>query len=145
MKILIVDDDEAITTVYSTALSAAGYDVISSTTGMGGVEKAKSEKPDLVLLDQVLTDIPGNEVLANLKQDPTTKDLPIVMLSNYTQNQLMKEAIQIGALDYMLKYQIDPEYLIERVNDLLKESRVNQLLSDTQKPQESGGNPSNSQ
>lgn len=133
MKILIVDDDEAITMVYSTALKAAGYDVISASTGAGGIEKAKSEKPDLVLLDQVLTDIAGNEVLGTLKQDPETKDLPIVMLSNYTQNQLMKEAIQIGALDYMLKYQIDPEYLIERVNDLLKESKVNQLLVDTKK------------
>lgn len=131
MKILIVDDDEAITTVYSTALKAAGYDVISSTTGLGGIEKAKNENPDLVLLDQVLTDIAGNEVLTTLKQDPQTKALPVVMLSNYTQNQLMKEAIQIGALDYMLKYQIDPEYLIERVDDLLKESRVNQLLTGT--------------
>jgi DNA-binding response OmpR family regulator len=130
MKILIVDDDEAITTVYSTALNATGYDVISSVTGLGGVEKAKNEKPDLVLLDQVLTDIPGNEVLRTLKQDPETKDIPVVMLSNYTQNQLMKEAIQIGALDYMLKYQIDPEYLIERVNDMLKETKVNQLLND---------------
>lgn len=139
MKILIIDDDEAITTVYSTALTAAGYDVISSSTGMGGVEKTKGEKPDLVLLDQVLTDIPGNEVLANLKQDNATKDIPVVMLSNYTQNQLMKEAIQIGALDYMLKYQIDPEYLIERVNDLLKASRVSQLLGD-QKPPEQTNN-----
>lgn len=128
MKILIVDDDEAITMVYSTALNKAGYEVISSTTGLSGVEKAKSEKPDLVLLDQVLTDIPGNEVLRTLKSDPETKYLPVVILSNYTQNQQMKEAIQIGALDYMLKYQIDPEYLIERVRDLLKESKVNELL-----------------
>ncbi len=131
MKILIVDDDEAITMIYSTALKAAGYDVISASTGGSGIERAKAEKPDLVLLDQVLTDIAGNEVLSTLKQDPETKDLPVVMLSNYTQNQLMKEAIQIGALDYMLKYQIDPEYLIERVIDLLKESKVNNLLSDT--------------
>jgi DNA-binding response OmpR family regulator len=134
MKILIVDDDEAITMVYSTALKAAGYEVISASTGNSGIERARGEKPDLVLLDQVLTDIAGNEVLSTLKQDPETKDMPIVMLSNYTQNQLMKEAIQIGALDYMLKYQIDPEYLIERVNDLLKESKVNTLLTDAPKP-----------
>lgn len=129
MKILIVDDDEAITMIYATALTKAGYQVISSTTGMGGVEKAKAEKPDLVLLDQVLTDIPGNEVLRTLKADPETRNMPVVILSNYTQNQQMKEAIQIGALDYMLKYQIDPEYLIERVSDLLKESKVNDLLT----------------
>lgn len=129
MKILIVDDDEAITLIYATALNKAGYEVISSTTGLNGIEKAKSEKPDLVLLDQVLTDIPGNEVLKTLKDDPETKDIPVVILSNYTQNQQMKDAIQIGALDYMLKYQIDPEYLIERVGDLLKESKVNELLT----------------
>lgn len=134
MKILIVDDDEAITMIYSTALSKAGYEVISSTTGLGGVEKAKSEKPDLVLLDQVLTDIPGNEVLRTLKADAETKNMPVVILSNYTQNQLMKEALQIGALDYMLKYQIDPEYLIERVGDLLKESKINELLTPAENP-----------
>lgn len=134
MKILIVDDDEAITMIYTTALNKAGYEVISSTTGLGGIEKAKSEKPDLVLLDQVLTDIPGNEVLRTLKADPETKDMAVVILSNYTQNQQMKEAIQIGALDYMLKYQIDPEYLIERVGDLLKESKVNELLNTPETP-----------
>lgn len=136
MKILIVDDDEAITMIYSTALSKAGYEVISSTTGLGGVEKAKSEKPDLVLLDQVLTDIPGNEVLRTLKADAETKNMPVVILSNYTQNQLMKEALQIGALDYMLKYQIDPEYLIERVGDLLKESKINELLTPAENPKQ---------
>lgn len=134
MKILIVDDDEAITMIYSTALTKAGYDVVSSTTGLGGVDKAKSEHPDLVLLDQVLTDIPGNEVLRTLKSDPDTQSIPVVILSNYTQNQQMKEAIQLGALDYMLKYQIDPEYLIERVGDLLKESKVNQLLTTENQP-----------
>jgi DNA-binding response OmpR family regulator len=138
MKILIVDDDEAITMIYSTALSKAGYDVISSITGLGGVDKAKSERPDLILLDQVLTDIPGNEVLRTLKADSDTQSIPVVILSNYTQNQQMKEAIQIGALDYMLKYQIDPEYLIERVSDLLKESKVHQLLnSSDEQPTES--------
>ena len=60
MKILIVDDDEAITLVYSTALKAAGYEVISASTGATGIERARGEKPDLVLLDQVLTDIAGN-------------------------------------------------------------------------------------
>lgn len=82
----------------------------------------------------MLTDIPGNEVLRTLKADPETKDMAIVILSNYTQNQQMKEAIQIGALDYMLKYQIDPEYLIERVGDLLKESKVNELLNTPETP-----------
>lgn len=129
MKILIVDDDEAITLVYSTALSKAGYQVVSSTTGLGGIEKARAENPDLVLLDQVLTDIPGNEVLRLLKDDPDMNALPVVILSNYTQNQQMKEAIQLGALDYMLKYQIDPEYLIQRIGDLLKESSVNAALN----------------
>lgn len=120
-KVLIVDDDQALLTVFTTALQKAGFEVLTALTGTEGIEKAKAEKPNLILLDQVLPDINGNEILKKLKEDPQTQSLKIAMLSNFGQNELIEQAIQAGALDYILKYQIEPEDLVNKVNGLLKE------------------------
>src|SRR5689334_2621544 len=100
MKILLVDDDEAILKVFSASLKTQGFDVITASNGNDGMDKARTERPDLTLLDQVLPDIQGNEVLQTLKNDPETKDLTIAMLSNFGQNELIQKAINTGAVDY---------------------------------------------
>lgn len=122
MKILLVDDDEAIMTVFSTVLQKDGHSIITANNGQNGLDKAKNEKPQLILLDQVLPDIQGNEVLKTLKQDLDTKDIPVAILSNFGQNELIQEAINSGALDYILKYQIEPEDLINKVKELTKDT-----------------------
>ncbi len=122
MKILLIDDDEAIMTVFSSVLAKDGHAVVTADNGQSGLEKAKSEKPDLILLDQVLPDIQGNEVLKTLKQDLDTKDVPVAILSNFGQNELIQEAINSGASDYILKYQIEPQDLINKVKELAKDT-----------------------
>lgn len=122
MKILLVDDDTALITVFQTNLQKAGYEVVAAYDGKSGLEHAKADKPNLVLLDQVLPDIQGNEVLKTLKADPETKDIPVALLSNFSQKELMEEAINLGALDYILKYQIEPEDLVTKVKGLLQEN-----------------------
>ena len=119
MKILLIDDDESLVTVFSTALKREGFDVVSDGTGEGGLEKAKNEKPDLVLLDQVLPDTSGNEVLKSLKTEDATKNIPIVMLSNFSQEELVKQAIDQGAVDYVFKYQVEPKDVVDKINGIL--------------------------
>jgi DNA-binding response OmpR family regulator len=119
MKILLVDDDDSILKIFGASLKAQGFEVITASNGNQGIEKAKQNMPDLVLLDQVLPDIQGNEILHVLKNDPQTKDLTIAMLSNFGQNDLIQKAINEGAVDYLLKYQITPEYLGQKVKELL--------------------------
>lgn len=118
MRILLVDDDEAILKVFSASLKMHGYDVITASNGNDGIAKVKTQKPDLVLLDQVLPDIQGNEVLLTLKSDPETKDVTVAMLSNFGQNELIEKAINGGAVDYILKYQITPEYLATKIQEI---------------------------
>lgn len=120
MKILLVDDDEAISTVFSTALSKEGFETSRAATGKEGFEKAKSEHPDLILLDQILPDIQGNEILSQLKQDEATKNIPVVILSNFSQEELVKEAINEGAIDYIFKYQAATSDVVSKVKQLLK-------------------------
>lgn len=119
-KILLVDDDKDLSTVFETALKKSNFEVVLAATGEEGLAKAKSESPDLILLDQILPDLKGNEVLKKLKEDPQTQNLPVVLLSNFGQNELIQEALGQGAADYILKYQIEPEDLVNKVNALLK-------------------------
>src|SRR6266571_975815 len=121
MKILIVDDDVAISDVWSLWLKREGFEVISATTGRDGFNLAKKDMPDLILLDQILPDIKGNDVLRMLKQDPQAKGIPVALVSNYSENNLMQEAIQLGATDYILKFQIEPQDLVNRSKTLIQE------------------------
>lgn len=120
MKVLIVDDDENIGLVFETALQKGGLETVFALNGKSGIDKAKSEKPDLVLLDQVLPDISGNEVLKTLKTDSLTKDIPVLILSNFSQEELVKEALNNGAMDYIFKYQVEPQDLVNKVKQALK-------------------------
>ncbi|MBI4084696.1 MAG: response regulator [Candidatus Levybacteria bacterium] len=122
MKILLIDDDEAILTLFSTVLQKDNHQIVTANTGQGGLEKAKNEKPELILLDQVLPDIQGNEVLKTLKEDLDTKEIPVAILSNFGQNELIQEAINSGAADYILKYQIEPQDLANKVKELRKDA-----------------------
>lgn len=119
-KIVLIDDDKAITAVFETVLKKEGFEVSVVYTGQEGLEMVKTQRPDLVLLDQILPDIAGNEVLKTLKEDPQTKTIPVAMLSNFGQNELVEEAITAGAVEYILKYQIAPQDLINKVKKLLK-------------------------
>ncbi len=120
MKVLLVDDDDALMTVFSTALKKEGYDTVTAKDGKSGLAKTESEKPDLVLLDQILPDIAGNDVLKSLKEDAETKDIPVAMLSNFGQQKLVQNAMNLGAVEYILKYQIEPQDLIKKVKQLVK-------------------------
>ena len=123
MKILITDDDVALATSFQDALKKGGFATAHATDGRSGIEKAKTEKPDFILCDQVLPDMNGNEILKTLKADPTTKTIPVAMLSNFGQNELVQEAINHGALDYILKYQVEPTELIAKVNELIGQAK----------------------
>lgn len=127
MKILLVDDDQSITLIFSSVLQKEGYETVIAYDGRSGLEKARLEKPHFILLDQVLPDIQGNEVLVTLKEDLDTRDIPVALLSNFGQQDLVEEALNKGAIDYILKYQIEPEDLVNKVKELTKEAEQKQV------------------
>lgn len=118
-KIILVDDDQAIAAVFDTVLRKSGYETVVAHTGKEGLDKIKTEKADLVLLDQILPDMNGNEILKLIKADPQTQNTPVAILSNFGQNELIQEAMNAGAADYILKYQIEPEDLINKLKGIL--------------------------
>lgn len=119
MKILLIDDDEALTTIFTAALTKEGYQIIVTNTGQEGLDKAETESPNLILLDQIMPDYSGNEVLKKLKANEKTKDIPVVILSNFSQEDLVKEALNQGAADYIFKFQVEPKDVVQKINNVL--------------------------
>lgn len=118
MKILLIDDEQSIIDIFGKMLEKGGHQVITAMNGKEALSRAVSEKPDLIFLDQILPDMNGNEVLKSLKHDDATKTIPIAMLSNYTQDTMMQEALKLGAEDYIMKYQIEPQDILQKVTQL---------------------------
>lgn len=131
MKILIVDDEAAIAQIFEQTLTKAGYQVVIATTGKEAQEKSVSEKPDIILLDQILPDMNGNQVLATLKSQETTKHIPVAIVSNFNQDGLVEEALKNGAVEYILKYQISPQDLVEKVKQMEKNLKEGSGWQDT--------------
>ena len=119
-KILIVEDDKMIATMYETKLKQSEYDVIIADNGSQGLDLAVKEKPDLVLLDVILPQMDGFSVLQELRLNPNTKETPIIMLTNLGTSEDQEKGKQMGATDYWIKAQMTPAQVSEKVNELLK-------------------------
>lgn len=118
-KILIIDDDLGFTAITKGALENAHYQVLVAQTGTTGFEAAKKELPDLILLDFMLSDMNGTQLLKKLKGEVTTAGIPVAVLTNFGQEPVVKESLSIGAKEVFLKYQVGTEDLVNKVNSLL--------------------------
>jgi DNA-binding response OmpR family regulator len=120
-KILLVDDEKDTATVFETALRQGGYEVTVANNGTSALSNAKTGAFDLILMDQMMPDISGIDALSTLKSDHATSQVPVAMLTNFSHDEMVKEALNRGAVDYILKYQISPQDLIAKVKALLGE------------------------
>ncbi len=124
MKILLIDDDEALTTVLETAFKKTGFQTTISHTGADGIDKAKLGGFDIILLDQVLTDISGNDVLKAIKAYEQARNIPVLILSNFSQQELVNQALELGAVDYVFKYQVEPTDIIEKIKQITEKHEI---------------------
>ena len=118
-NILIVEDDEALATLYKTELELKGYKVALIRNGIEAFSAIKKEKPDLVLLDIMLPGKNGLEILEEIRTSQETKDTKIVMLTNFGSEENVSTALENGAIDYIMKYKIVPSELSEKLASLL--------------------------
>ena len=123
MKVLLIDDDEALASVYVTGLNKEGIIVTVAPNGQDGLSKLKAGEFDLVLLDQVLPDISGTEVLKEIKNTQGIKDIPVMILSNFGQEELVKQAINMGAVEYIFKYQVEIGDVVKKIKEVLDKGK----------------------
>jgi len=119
-KILIVEDDPMLVEIYQKKFSSDGYEVITAMDGSEVLKKIKSEKPELVLLDLVLPEEDGFDVLKKIKQNPHTKDIRVIIFSNLSQTEDKQKAQALGAEGFITKSDFTPKEMIEEVRKIFK-------------------------
>ncbi len=103
MKVLSVDDSRMVHMVVTKALKPVGIDVITASNGQEGLDKARSEHPNVIVMDATMPVMNGIEALEQLKLDPTTRDIPVIMLSADAGKDNIDRAIQLGAIKFITK------------------------------------------
>jgi two-component system alkaline phosphatase synthesis response regulator PhoP len=117
-RILVVDDEIYIVHILDFSLGMEGYEVVTALDGEQALEKARAEKPDLIVLDIMMPKLDGYETCKRLKADAETQDIPVILLSAKGRNIDQKVGFEVGADDYVTK-PFSPRKLVERINAIL--------------------------
>jgi DNA-binding response OmpR family regulator len=118
-KVLIVEDDPLISRLYLKALAFEGFDVQMAENGQIGLEKVGTFLPEIILIDIMMPVMNGVEMLAVLKNDSATLDIPVIMLTNLSDTRTAEATIKQGAVRYIVKGDYDPTDVAIMVKDIL--------------------------
>src|SRR3989338_8773747 len=118
-KILVVEDESFLLDLYETKLEQAGYEVVKASNGSQGLSLARLEKPNLVLLDILMPEVDGYEMLRRLKADAKTKNIPVIIFSNLSRKAEIEKGLKLGASDFIIKTSVTPSELAGRVREFL--------------------------
>jgi DNA-binding response OmpR family regulator len=121
-KVLSIEDDAFLSSLVSGKLIESGFSVITAGTGLDGLSKARSELPNLILLDIMLPDMGGFEILEKLKADPATSSIPVIILSNLGGRDEIERGVKLGASSYLIKSNILPHEVAEMVQNQISSS-----------------------
>jgi CheY-like chemotaxis protein len=119
-KVLLIDDDPLMGRLYTDILSYGNYEVIVAKSGEEGIQKTKSENPQVVLLDIMMPKMSGVEVLKILKQDDQTKHIPVIILTNLADDDILNECKQNGAVSCIIKSNTNPTQFLTELEDCMK-------------------------
>ena len=117
--ILLIEDEPIFQKTVGQFLEKEGFQTQSALDGQVGLALAKKFKPDLILLDLILPKKDGFEVLKELKKDATTKDIPVIILTNLEGGTDVEKALSLGATTYLVKANYELEEVVKKIKDLL--------------------------
>jgi len=121
-KILLIEDEAFISDMYKIMFEKQGFLVDTASDGKEGLEKTESGDFDLILLDIMLPKMNGLEVLKEVrKEGAKAKKTPVFLLTNLGQENVIKEALKIGAQGYLMKANLLPQQIVDEVNDFFKD------------------------
>lgn len=120
-KILFIEDESALQRAVTSVLTHEGYQTFSAMDGEAGLQITHKEMPDLILLDLIIPKKDGFNVLAELKQDPTTARIPVIVLTNLEGSAEVERALTLGATTYLVKTNYKLEEVVEKIKSILKE------------------------
>lgn len=118
-KILLVEDDQFLVSMYATKFELEKFQVITAEDGEKGLNLAKQEKPDIILLDIMLPVMNGFDVLKALKNNPETAKIPVILLTNLSQKSEIEQGLNMGAQDYLIKAHFMPSEVLDKIKKIL--------------------------
>lgn len=118
--VLLAEDNDFIRNMYQLKLAKNNIEVIEAVDGAMALQKIGEHKPDVVLLDLMMPNVGGIEVLRELKKQGLTPDLPVVVLTNVMDQATIDEAKKLGARDYIVKTDLTPSQVLEKISPFLK-------------------------
>ena len=121
VDVLLVEDDPSVLEMYRLKLELDGYRVNTALDGEEGLKKASELTPDIIFLDIRLPKMDGLEVLRKLRAQEKTREIPVIILSNYDEEDLVARGLRLGAHEYLIKARTTPTSLSEGIEDWLKE------------------------
>ncbi len=121
-KILIIEDDPFLGDVLTQKITTAGFETVLARDGLEGFQKIKSFHPDLILLDIILPNMNGYEILEAKQKDPTISGIPVIVISNSGQPVEINRVLALGVKDYLVKAQFDPEEVLVKVRSQFRKS-----------------------
>ncbi|MDO8265061.1 MAG: response regulator [Candidatus Parcubacteria bacterium] len=119
-KILFIEDETALQKTLGEVLIQEGYEVISALDGETGMELAETKNPDLILLDLILPKLNGFEVLEKLKENPATKNIPVIILTNLEKMEDIGKAMELGAKSYLVKSNYSLEEVLKKIKEIIE-------------------------
>jgi DNA-binding response OmpR family regulator len=122
IKILVAEDDKFLLKIYQTKLTKEGFNIIIASDGEEAIQKIKSEKPSLLILDLLLPKKSGFEVLEEIKADPETKDIAVIISSNLGQDADVERGLKLGAVDYMIKANLSITEVMDKIKKYIDTS-----------------------
>jgi len=119
-NILLVEDDPFLIDIYRTKLTESGFSVDLADDGEEVLKKLKEKNFDLMILDIVLPNLDGWEVMEKVKKDPETKDLKVIILSNLGQKEEVEKGMRLGADKYLIKAHYTPSQVVEELKEIIQ-------------------------
>lgn len=118
-RILIAEDDPLISKMYKTKLASEGYEVLAATDGEQALNEATKSSPDLILLDIMMPKMSGLDMLSKFRETQAGKDIPVIVLSNLSNQEEIQTANSLGAKEYLVKADHTPSQVVAKIKQYI--------------------------
>lgn len=119
-KILVIEDDSFLQGLEVSKLEKSGYKVVTASTGGEAMKKINEPEIDIILLDLILPDFNGFEILTKIKGDEKLKNIPVIVFSNLSEERDINKSKELGAVDFLVKSNFTLDELIKHINIIIK-------------------------
>jgi len=119
LRVLLIEDDPFLLSMYTTKFETEEFGVYTAEDGEQGLEMAAQHKPDIILLDILMPNMNGFDVLERLKADKATSNIPVILLTNLNQKDEIEKGLRLGADDYLIKAHFMPTEVIEKIRKII--------------------------